>query len=634
MRAYSDPFNTQQTSPISRSLRSILLRSNVKLNWPENYHGLDYLASINEVTPSQNNFSLSLPSALQANVGTSALFVNLGEHAFTLKNFDEVVLTTIGPGEIKYFYCSENDTAAGVWRITTMGSTTHTADAVALAGSGTKASGGKLALAYQVSVTSSNIEVTAEDRAKIIVANGGSSNITLPAHTIGNDFFVGVKNSGSGTMTVSAPAGTIDGSATLELAPNESAMIHCSGTSSWYTVGFGRSTEFQFTKLVKDVSAGGTIALTSAEASNKLMQFIGNPSTDVTIIVPSVVGIYYVQNAFTGPHTLTLKTASGNGVAMSTSDRAIMYCDAVNVTAAQSTAVGTNISIVDGSLAAPSLNFSADPNTGLYRADVDTVGVISDGAEAARFNKSISSVAGRLGVGVQNPSAKFHVVTTGNDEIMRLQGTNSHIGFFQTSGTTRIGYLQFFDNGTTSEMAYGVDFVNGSNSFYVNGTKRAFINSAGLTVNGAMSVSGNVTLGGNITITGSVYKPDNTPLFAGTGNNVFTGIQSMPTQRNKFVSLGNVSGNVNIDLATASSFSCTAVGTINFTFSNKPPANYDQVTYLKIVNGANYPPNFPSGTRYPRGTKPALSNGMDMLAIWYDPELQAHIVGKVWEDFK
>lgn len=632
MRAYSDPFNTQQTSPISRALRAILLRADVQLNWPENYQGPDYISSINEVTPSQAGYSIALPSALQANVGTSLMFVNLGEFSFSIKNFAGTLMTSIGPGEIKYFYCAENTSDAGAWRVTTLGSTTHTADAVALAGNGTKATGGKLALAYPVSVTSSNIKVTADDRAKIIVANGGSTNIELPSHTIGNDFFVGVKNGGSGTMTVTPQSGTIDGYPSLSLAPNESAMVHCSGTSAWYTVGFGRSTEFQFTKLVKDVSAGGTIPLSSAEASNKLMKFIGNPQSNVTVILPSVVGIYYVQVAFSGTNTLTLKTASGNGVALSTSDRAIMYCDGVDVTAAQSTAVGTNISIVDGSLSSPSLNFSADPNTGIFRSDVDTIGLVSDGVETARFNKTKSAIMSSLGIGTTNPSAKLHIIGAASTELARLQGSGGWLGFWRTDGFTRVGFVQ--GRGSAPEMLYGVDGASGVHVFEVNSINRFSVSATGANVNGYFAVQQDLSVAGNIVLSGNVLRSGGAPVFAGLTANTFTGVQAMASQRSKFQSLGNVSGTVNLDLAIASSFSCTAVGTITFTFSNKPPSGYDQVTYLKIVNGANYPPNFPSGTRYPRGVKPALSNGMDMLAIWYDQELQAHVVGKVWEDFK
>lgn len=627
MSAYSDPFNTQQTSPISRALRSILLRNDVSLNWPENYGGQDYIAAINEVTPSQSGWSVTLPSALQANVGTSFIFVNLGSFSFSIKDHTNSVVTSLNAGEMKYFYCSDNTSEEGAWRVTGLGSTTHAADAIALAGSGTKAAGGKLAVAYPVTTVSGDLTLTGDDRAKVIVANAGSVNITLPAYTVGNDFFVTVKNSGSGSVTITAPAGTVDGQPTLVLSPNESSAIHCSGTASWYTVGLGRSTEFQFTKLVKDVTAGGVITLTSAEASNKLMQFIGSPTADVTVVVPSVVGIYYVQNSYSSPNSLTIKTSAGAGIAMSSSDRAILYCDGVNVTSAQSVAVGTNISVVDGSLVSPAINFASDTNTGIYRADADTVGFVSNGQDALLVSSSKIYAKGNVGIGTTTPSGKLHINAGSNIEAIHIQGSGSSIQYWGTANITR--YAQTIGDSVTVNgvsipgLRDYVELINGERAFYINNNRRVAINDSGQTVLG------------NIYLSGDVLNLSSQKIFPGFGANTFTGVQQLPSARCKSVSLGVLTGGTqNLDLASASTYSCTVTGVVNFTFSNKPPAGYDQTTYLKITNGKTYPPNWPSGTRFPKGVKPALTAGIDLVGIWYDVELQAHVVGLIWEDYK
>lgn len=614
---YSDPFGIQQATPLSRTLRRIHLQKNMQLNWPEGYYGPDYIASINEIDASAASFSISLPNALAANEGTGILMCNIGEHRVVLKSFGGVQITDLEPGETKYLFCSDNSSSDGEWRITGFGATTSAANAVALAGLGTAAIGGRLNAALPVTETNGDVTITANGRAKIFVANGGSATYTLPPYTTGNSFFVGVKNNGSGTVSVVPPAGTIDGAATLALAPNESAMIFCSGSPAWYTVGFGRSTEFNFTKLVKDITAGGTFTLTSSEASNKLMQFIGTPTADVTVVVPAVVGIYYVQNSFSGPNTLTVKTASGSGVGLSSTDRAILYCDGVNVVAAQSAAVGTNISVIDGSLINPSINFSADPNTGIYRADVDTLGIASNGAEAARFSLSESAVTGRFGVGTSDPAVQLHV-NSGAAEGVRLQGTSSFMSFWNTAGDTRFGYMMgtsaTVGSVTTHELR---DFVEGEGerNVYINGTKRLTVNKDGVVVNGSIQSSS---------------EP-----YAKLSANTFTGVQTMRGQRFKMIGLGTLStGTQNIDLAAAGSYSATLTGVVNFTFSNKPPAGEDQTVYLKLINGAANPPNWPAGTKYNKGVKPVLSAGMDLLGIWYDPELQAHVIGIIWTDYK
>lgn len=615
---YSDPFGIQQSSPLSRTMRQIQLQKDMQLNWPEGYHGPDYIASINEVNAFAPTFALILPNAILANEGTGMMFVNIGQYRTVLKNFKGVQISELEPGQAKYLYCTDNTSDAGEWRITTFGSTTHTADAVALAGPGTAAISGRLAAAMPVGVTASSVVVTSADRAKLLVANAGSATITLPAYTIGNSFYVGVKNGGSGTVTVIAPSGEIDGYPDLKLAPNESAWVCCSGTPDWYTVGFGRSTEFQFTKLVKDITVGGVITLTSAEASNKLMQFIGAPEQNVTVIVPSVVGIYYVQDSFSGPNTLTIKTASGSGVALSATDRAILYCDGVNVVAAQSAAVGTNISVIDGSLVTPSVNFAADPNTGLYRADVDTFGIASNGQNAAQFRYDKSSVAGKFGVGTTDPVAYLHV-RSGTAEALRLQGTGAYQSFWNTEGDKRYGYIGA-DSVTRDGFTFNEirDFVDGEGErvFLINGTKRFSINKDGIYINGGIFSANGQT-------------------FASLASNTFTGVQQIAAERFKFVALGSLSAGVhNIDLAAAGSYSCVLTGVPTFTFSNKPPAGYDQTTYLKVLNGATYPPVWPAGTKHPKGVKPVLSTGIDLLAIWYDPEFQQHVVGLVWGDIK
>lgn len=617
--SYSDPFRNQQSSPLSRTLRKIVLQGNMQLNWPEGYAGVDYIASINLIESLAPNFSVALPPADGANEGTAALFINHGALRIVINDSSGTQLTDLQPGESKYILCVDNTTVTGVWRVTGFGATTSTANAAALAGGGLVALGGRLAAAYPVSTTSSNLTVREEDRAKVFVFNAGSATVTLPSYDIVSNFFIGIKNSGSGTVSIVAPAGTVDGFATFSLAPNESIFVYGSGTPSWYTIGFGRSTEFQFTKLVKDVSAGGTIELSSSEVSNKLLQFIGSPTTDVQIILPSVVGIYFVQNTYASTNSLTIKTASGSGVALDSSSRAILYCDGVNVVAAQSVAVGTNLSVIDGSLNAPSISFAADVNTGLYRADVDTLGIASDGVDAARFHRTVSSINGRLGIGTTAPASQLHV-NSGANEAIRVQGTGALSSYWNTGGTARFGYrsqgLNTKNGITYNKISESIE-GEGEYAVSINGVERFTVTKTGIIVNGTVE-SGNAVIP-----------------YATLEANTFTGVQQLPAERLKFVSFGSLpAGTKNIDLALAGTFSCSFTGIVNFTFTNKPPAGYDQTVYLKTINGAAFPPVWPVGTRHPRGVKPVLSSGIDLLAIWYDAELQCHVVGLVWPDYK
>jgi hypothetical protein len=608
---YSDPFAIQENTPLSRALRTIELQDNQQLNWPDGYTGPDFIAAINLINTYEDNLMLMMPSAFGANMGTGMLFINIGDKTALIGNIGGFQITSVRAGEAKYLYCADNTYEAGDWRSIVFGQGTSEADAVQLAGNGVTAIGGKLHAAHQVTLTASDVNVTPGDRAKVFAASDGSVTLNLPSYTVvGNSFFFGANNAGSGTLKLKAPNGsTIDGYTSLSLAPNESVFVFCSGTSKWYTIGYGRSTQFQFTKLVKDVSPAGNIVLTSAEASNKLLQFIGNPAADVIVIVPSVVGIYYVQCSYGGSSALTIKTLNGAGVSLGSSDRVILYCDGTDVVSAQSVAVGTNLAIVDGSLNSPAISFSADPNTGLYRADVETLGLASNGVESARFNYLYSAITGKLGVGLVNPAVQLHV-KAGQAEALRLQGTGAYMTFYNTVGDTRSGYI-------AGDDLLLKDFVDGKGErqFFINGVKRLTVNETGIVVNGSIQSSS---------------EP-----YATLSANTFTGIQTVPVQRFKVLSLGNVSGPVQIDLAVASTFTATITAATTFSFKNAPPAGFDQTVYLKLTN-ASVGAAFIAGTQFPNnGTPPAYStNGRDLLAVWYDVEQQTYVVGTVWKGYK
>lgn len=630
---YADPFSVQENTPLSRTLQLISLQADKQLFWPSGYAGVDYLGSINQIAPTANGFSLRLPDATQASIGTGFLVVNTGGFSFTLRNFAGDQLTTVDPGMSKYVYNTNNTTLGGTWRTTLFGQGTSSADAALLSGNGIVEINGTLNAAYPISTSSSDVNITSNDRAKIYIASAGSVTLNVPNHnTLGNNFFFGAHNGGSGTLLIQPVTGdTVDGYTSLSLAPNESVFVFCSGSTQFYTIGYGRSTQFQFTKLVKDITAGGTIALTSAEASNKLMQFIGTPTANIVVNVPSVVGIYYVQNSYSGSYSLTIKTIAGSGVVLGAGDRAILYCDGTNVVSAQSVAVGANISVVDGTLSAPSINFASDTNTGFYHADLETMGVVSNGVEAVRFAFDKSAVIGKLGVGTAVPAVQLHV-NAGVAEAFRIQGTGAYQTFYDTAGIVRFSYT----SGQAGELRDWVDGV-GIRSFYINSTARLTVTAAGITVNGAVTasnLSGSNTGDQNL----APYALNSTLASYAilTGGNTFVGVQVIPAQRSSVVALGNVSGSKNIDLATGSTFTATITGATTFTFSNAPPSGQDQTVYLKLTN-AGAQVGFVAGTKFPNGVAAGAAltaAGRDLLAVWYDSELTSYVVGVVWKDYK
>jgi len=99
--------------------------------------------------------------------------------------------------------------------------------------------------------------------------------------------------------------------------------------------------------------------------------------------------------------------------------------------------------------------------------------------------------------------------------------------------------------------------------------------------------------------------------------------------------LGNVSGSKSIDVSAASTFTMTITGNTTFSFTNPPGAGRDQVVYLKITNGGAYTITWPQDTMFAGGEAPTLTeDGTDLLALWYDEEEEAWVVGVVFADYQ
>jgi hypothetical protein len=133
-------------------------------------------------------------------------------------------------------------------------------------------------------------------------------------------------------------------------------------------VGLGKSTQFAFTQLSKAVTTG-SYTLTASEASNVIQKYTGALTGNVTIVIPSTVQVYYILNETTGAYTVTITTGSGSSAILTAGTQATLVCDSVNLFNANTILAGSStVSLNSGSVGAPSLNFSAETTTGVYRA--------------------------------------------------------------------------------------------------------------------------------------------------------------------------------------------------------------------------------------------------------------------------
>jgi hypothetical protein len=403
MTTYLNPFSGDVIVPTDVSFVALSLSVDTYLEWPVNGNDTNNVAArIIQVTNTVTGIDLYMPPANQVSVGTDSLIRNMGANPFTVRDVGGNTIVSIGVGEAKYIYVTNNSTENGVWGVIAFGAGSSTADSATLAGYGLKAISFTLNTAHPVSLVASDYTISDSDRASLITWSGGVGTVTLPvAASLGDNFFFMLRNSGTGVVTVTT-SGTdrIDGDITQDYQLTESAMIVCSG-GSWYTVGRGRNTEFAFTQLSYAVT-NGTYTLSTDDASNVIQVYTGTLTGNVEIVLPSVVQVYYVSNQTTGPYTFTLKTSAvgGETVTIDQDNQAILTCDGTNVLNASTSLVGSvTISFSDGSPANPSIRFATDLDTGFYHPASNQIGVTANGSNVATFKTTGLDVVGNVSAG-------------------------------------------------------------------------------------------------------------------------------------------------------------------------------------------------------------------------------------------
>lgn len=386
--SFNSPFTGNVIQPTDVSYRSITLSANTTLSWPINGNATDnYAARIMDVTATTAGLDLSMPPANQASVGQDALIRNVGANSFDVLDYAGGAIVTVAAGESKYIYIKTNANTAGTWGVIAFGVGTSNVDAATLAGYGLKAISNTLNAAFDVSTFSSNYTAVASDRASTYVWTGGAGTFTLTgASTLGDDWFILVRNGGTGTLAID-PSGIdlINGVSSIDLQPTDSCIIICSG-AAFYTVGLSKSFLFNFTQLTKAVT-NGTYTLTSSEAANVVQKYTGTLTGNVTIELPQTVQVYYITNQTDGTGagydiTFTTTAAGGGVAAVPAGQQVILLCDSVNLFNASTIAAGAStISLANGTAGAPTLNFASETSLGIYRPASGELGITVSGTK-------------------------------------------------------------------------------------------------------------------------------------------------------------------------------------------------------------------------------------------------------------
>lgn len=351
MTIYQDVFGGANIYPSEISYSSLTLTVDVTLSWPEETSTSVNLATrIIDISASSAGLSIYLPDANKTGTGNTILFNNIGAQTITVRNAGGTQVVTVAPGTLWQVYLTNNSTVNGTWRSLQYGASISQANASSLAGTGIIAVG--TLLSQSVPVTSFNTNYTAgvNDRAKMFNWTSAGGTFTLPdPTTVGDNWFVYLRNSGSGAIVADPPGViTIDGLMSLSFQPDESAIIVSDG-ANFFTIGFGQSATFAFDYTVINVPGTGTYTLTGSELNRVAYRFTGALTGNRTIVIPATVQQYWVDNQTTGAYTFTI-SPSGGGTSFNVTQgsRVILYCDGTDVLNAATQGVSFPISVAQG----------------------------------------------------------------------------------------------------------------------------------------------------------------------------------------------------------------------------------------------------------------------------------------------
>lgn len=391
MGSFNNVFGGSTIYPSDVSYYALTLdTADVVLSWPlETNASADIAARIIDVNCTTGGLKIYMPDASLASTGETVLFNNVGTQSFSVVDATGNTLIAPTSGTQWQIYLTNNTTAAGVWESVAYGTGTSTANAASLAGAGMKAIATKLNLTAVIASFNTNYTTGPNDRAKMLMWTGGAGTLTLPlAGTVGSDWYVIVRNSGTGALTIDCQ-GTeeIDGAGSKSLSPTESCWIMTDGTN-FYTAGYGQNADFVFNYAAIDVSGTGNYTLSAAEQNKISYNFYGTLTGNRSIIVPPTIQQYWVDNSTTGAFSLTVKVSGQPGYAVPQGSRAILYCDGTDVLNAATAGISTPVGIAQGGTGATSAN-GALVNFGGGTAGIAVFGAVTESDARQAMGASI-----------------------------------------------------------------------------------------------------------------------------------------------------------------------------------------------------------------------------------------------------
>ena len=396
---FTSPFTGTVVAPTDVSYSNISFGANTPLFWPSIVNqgtGEIPATRIMDCTATTTSLALALPEADQGTLGSDILIRNLGSNTFVVTDFIGGASVSVAPGVSKYFYLTDNTTAAGVWKNVTFGTGTSTADAASLAGAGLTTVSGQLAVTENV--VNVSITPTINDASRAATYNwiGGNGNIPLPAvATLSQGWFIAFRNSGSGTLTFTPTSPQlINNTTSITTNPGDSGYIfYNTSTGGYITVGWTTPNNLVFTAATYDVDAivGNTLNLVSnAPIIQTYIAQSGTRTQTLAVTLPAITQLYImVNNTNQSGYNITFQNqgSSQTPLALTTGNIYTLLSDGQFLYILNSSS-SSIFKAVNGNAGAPSYSFLNDNTTGMYLPGVGILGLSANGVEAINVDNT------------------------------------------------------------------------------------------------------------------------------------------------------------------------------------------------------------------------------------------------------
>jgi len=394
---YTSPFTGTVVTPTDVSYLALPFSSNQTLYWPQTVSGTAPVAArIIDCVASTTGLTIALPAANQGTLGSDILFRNLGANAFVITDNTGANSVSVPVGISKYFYLTDNTTAAGVWNNVQFAAGTSYADAATLAGAGLTTVSGQLATTQNIANVTSSPTINDASRATTFVWNAGAGTFTLPvASSLSTGWFIAFRNNGTGALTINPNTPSLlNGLTSVVTNPGDSGYImYDSSTSNFYTVGLTAPSNVTFTAATYDVDAiaGTTFSLVSfAPIIQTYIAQSNTRTTTLAVTLPAITQLYILSNS-TG-HTNYNITFQNQGssqppLVLPAGNIITVLSDGTNLYSLTTASTGLYYA-ANGSQALPSFSFNNDTATGMYLVGTSILGLTANATQIVKMDNS------------------------------------------------------------------------------------------------------------------------------------------------------------------------------------------------------------------------------------------------------